>query len=82
MPTEITYKLDNKTHGSSYKDVACWTAFRAGAYVLPDDMYDLDDDWNSDELGNSTTYKNVEIMYSLGTWHFSPCFRTASSPNS
>jgi hypothetical protein len=67
MPTDISYTLDNRTRGSYMADEACWIAFRANAYVLPEDMSFLDSNWHSDQLGNSTTYQNVEVKYNLGS---------------
>jgi hypothetical protein len=68
MPSTITYKVQNiSTIAGSYytedTDSGCWTALRANAYVLPEDMGELNSDFHSNQLGNSTTYQNVEVQY-------------------
>jgi hypothetical protein len=73
MPTSIIYipmanELTNYYSGSTYygsnqDDSACWTAFRANAYVLPQDINLLDASYNTNVLGNSTTFSNVEVQY-------------------
>ncbi|TVY37706.1 hypothetical protein LOCC1_G007239 [Lachnellula occidentalis] len=63
MPSEITYTLDHQISSYSYPDAGCWTALRAKTYVLPKDMRYVNKDYNSDELGNSTTYRSVDVRY-------------------
>jgi hypothetical protein len=71
MPTNITYTPMAKEASYSYSgyygvnsdDSACWTAFRANAYVLPQDINLLDQSYNTNILGNSTTYASVEVQY-------------------
>ncbi|KAF7880702.1 uncharacterized protein EAF01_011971 [Botrytis porri] len=76
MPTNVTYSF-NQTfslgphqayyyspayHLDSY-DSACWTAFRSGLYVLPNNISQLSDQYNTDILGNSTSFKSVSVTY-------------------
>ncbi|TVY83717.1 hypothetical protein LSUE1_G002566 [Lachnellula suecica] len=68
MPTVITYTLHNDSLSLSAltgdsQDSACWTALRANQYVLPVKVSELSEDYNSDTLGNSTTFNNVEVLY-------------------
>jgi hypothetical protein len=69
MPTNITYTPTANEVSYTYSgginsdDSACWTAFRANAYVLPQDINQLDPSYNTNILGNSTTYASVEVQY-------------------
>jgi len=67
MPSTITYKVQPRNFSTSYysgeADSGCWTALRANAYVLPENMDGLNSDFNSNALGNSTTYRNVLVEY-------------------
>lgn len=74
MPTTITYIDVGDDVGaiggsrgyatsSNYDDSGCWTAFRSNAYALPKELSSLSSSFNTDELGNSTTYKSVEVMF-------------------
>ena len=76
MPTNITYAtMDSPVSdfyvGSYYDssgstsgdDLACWTAFRANSYQLPSHLSELSNQFNYDTLGNSTTYKSVQVKY-------------------
>ncbi|TVY89857.1 hypothetical protein LAWI1_G004089, partial [Lachnellula willkommii] len=64
MPSEITYTFRNGTNSDSYPpDAGCWTALRANAYVLPKDLKLLNVGYNADALGNSTTYRSVNVQY-------------------
>ncbi|TVY17925.1 hypothetical protein LARI1_G005385 [Lachnellula arida] len=64
MPSEVTYTFKNGTKSDSYPpDAGCWTALRANAYVLPKNLKLLNDGYNADELGNSTTYRSVNVQY-------------------
>ena len=68
MPSTITYKADNIStsgYNENSEDSGCWTALRANAYVLPDNIGQLNSGFNGDTLGNSTTYRNVEVAYDL-----------------
>ena len=44
-------------------DIACWTAFRANTYRLPSNLNVLSADYNTGNLGNSTTYESVLVQY-------------------
>ncbi|TVY43133.1 hypothetical protein LSUB1_G001320 [Lachnellula subtilissima] len=65
MPSDITYTFNNDTTSFPYSspDTGCWTALRANAYVLPKKTTLLNRDYNADELGNSTTYRSVNVKY-------------------
>jgi hypothetical protein len=75
MPTNITYvPMDSPvsqvyysyydySQSTSQDDVACWTAFRANSYQLPQKLSELSNQFNYEKLGNSTTYKSVEVQY-------------------
>ncbi|KAH7399834.1 hypothetical protein BKA64DRAFT_707518 [Cadophora sp. MPI-SDFR-AT-0126] len=47
----------------SYDDSGCWTAFRSNAYVLPERLSSLSSAFKTNELGNSTTYRSVEVKF-------------------
>lgn len=73
MPTNITYVsmespvsqyyYDYPYSTYSQSDLACWTAFRANVYQLPPKLTELSGQFNYDKLGNSTTYKSVQVQY-------------------
>jgi hypothetical protein len=64
MPSEVTYiKVNWSAIRIWSDDSGCWTAFRAHSYVLPEEMEQLDQAYNINTLGNSTTYANVQVYY-------------------
>lgn len=48
---------------TSSGDSACWTAFRANQYVLPVDFSYFAEIYETNILGNSTTFESVEVRY-------------------
>ncbi|CZR53379.1 uncharacterized protein PAC_03257 [Phialocephala subalpina] len=78
-PTTVTYStMDPELGNGQYTwdylmsqfDSGCWTAFRTGSYALPSSVGQLDPAYNSDVLGNSTTYKSVNVQYSANCTSF------------
>ncbi|KAA8565135.1 hypothetical protein EYC84_010882 [Monilinia fructicola] len=73
MPTNITYLYNETFTFSSYQsssvtyqepyESACWTAFRAGLYVLPSNLSQLSEQYNTDDPVNSTSFKTVAVTY-------------------
>lgn len=76
MPTNVTYLYNETFSLNSYQsyyyensyymasyDSACWTAFRAGLYVLPNNMSQLSDQYNTATLGQSTSFETVLVTY-------------------
>jgi hypothetical protein len=62
--TVITYGYSYYNGGQQQTyDSACWAAFRAGSYALPQNLEMLDVRYNVYQLGNSTTYKLVNVQY-------------------
>lgn len=75
MPSTVSYTLDNSTKGNNdweaRQDPACWTAFRTGAYVLPQNIGQLDNTYYPvDNLGKDTTYRHAEVVYTLACESF------------
>ncbi|KAL2071138.1 hypothetical protein VTL71DRAFT_12373 [Oculimacula yallundae] len=74
MPSTITYtevgsdiSALHTTSGVGSKygsdDTGCWTAFRSGSYMLAEHLSSLSPAYNAEKLGNSTTYRSVEVRY-------------------
>ncbi|TEY44889.1 hypothetical protein BOTCAL_0342g00130 [Botryotinia calthae] len=76
MPTNVTYLYNQTFSLNSYQsyyyddsyymasyDSACWTAFRAGLYVLPNNMSQLSDQYKTATLGQSTSFETVLVTY-------------------
>ncbi|KAM0306157.1 hypothetical protein ACHAO8_010802 [Botrytis cinerea] len=76
MPTNVTYLYNETFSLNSYQsyyyensyymasyDSACWTAFRAGLYVLPNNMSQLSNQYNTATLGQSTSFETVLVTY-------------------
>ncbi|ESZ95515.1 hypothetical protein SBOR_4100 [Sclerotinia borealis F-4128] len=75
MPTNVSYFYNatftlgpydysfNNVDSLSNYDSACWTAFRAGFYVLPRDIRQLSNQYNTLTLKNSTSFKTVSVTY-------------------
>ncbi|KAM3074282.1 hypothetical protein ACMFMF_006297 [Clarireedia jacksonii] len=76
-PTNVTFNMNETlergyySYGSHYYgsyqvssyDFSCWSAFRTGLYVFPNNISQLSSDYNSDTLGNSTSFKSVIVQY-------------------
>jgi len=69
-PTQITYTPVDAQYNSSTSgrllnplDSACWTAFRAHQYILPQDVTNLASEYHYSDLGNATTFLAVEVRY-------------------
>jgi len=67
-PTQITYTPVDAQYNSSTSgrllnplDSACWTAFRAHQYILPQDVTNLASEYHYSDLGNATTFLAVEL---------------------
>lgn len=89
MPTTIKYtKTDSSDSHSGpgsgsqdANDAACWTAFRANSYVLPQRIGSLSIAYNTNKLGNSTTYRSVEVFYSSSCNQYKDTTDPASAIN-
>jgi hypothetical protein len=77
-PTDITYtkltaayNITASTYANPYTDPrytestdsACWAAFRANNYVLPNFSGGLANAYHANSLGNTTTFGSVDVQY-------------------